>query len=188
MIARVAANRMACYRVMNELAPTPEAMKFEEQAGELFRSLWDWQRKITEAEYLRDLDKARAFYDQLTHLPRLTTAQFAKECADSAVLAPAEYNSRLFPEVPGARQQWPENQLEWHRKWDHHGYLFAYSESLRSGDYMQLRMVVNKQGAIFEWNRDYIGSHFAPDSYETKLSAADFHALKSFRDHAPLRP
>jgi hypothetical protein len=180
MIARVAANRMACYRIMKGLAPTPEAMKFEGRAGELFRSLWDSRQEITEADYLRDLDKARAFYDQATHLPRLTAAQFAKERADSAVLALSEYNSRLFPEVPGAKQQWPENQLEWHRKWDHHGYLFAYSECLGLDDYEQLHMVVNQGGGIFEWNQDYAGSHFAPNSYESKLPAADLQTLKTF--------
>jgi len=71
-------------------------------------------------------------------------------------------------------------ELKWHQQWDHAGYFLAFSELSNPYDYMQLKMVVNLKGGIFEWNQSYPGSHFGPDSYESKLTEADYQNLKDF--------
>ena len=191
MVARLAANNYACFQILKELAPTPEAMKFEAQAKELSAKIFVYKPTTgynpSEAEFLRGLESIRILFDQLSALPKLTTQQLADERAEVAVLSPREYregrneNSVLPPHsAPLSTPRWIDRELKWHREWDHQGYFLAFSELSNPGDYMQLKMVVNLRGGIFEWNREYSGSHFGPDSYESKLTESDFQNLKDF--------
>ena len=184
---RLATNNYACFQILKEVAPTPEAMKFEEKAKELSAKLFtprDPGRGYnpTEAEFLQGIESIRVLFDQLRMLPKLTAQQLADERAETAVLAPREYGDEFSKVAP----KWVDRELKWHKKWDHQNYLLAYSVIFNPDDYAQLTMVVNLTGGIFEWCRPYPGSHFAPDSYESKLTEADFRNLKEYLAKLPL--
>jgi hypothetical protein len=77
MLVRLAANNYACFQILKELAPTPDAMKFEEQAKELSAknfTLIDPTRGYnpTDAVLLQCLESIRGLFDQLRELPKLT--------------------------------------------------------------------------------------------------------------------
>jgi hypothetical protein len=101
------------------------------------------------------------------------------------MLAPREYGDDNFVSLPQSGRKWVERELKWHREWNHEGYLLAFSELSALQDYEQLKMVVNLRGGIFEWNRRYSGSHFHPDSYESKLLDAEFRHMKDFLTKLP---
>ena len=184
MVARLAANNNACFQILKELAPTPEAMKFEAQAKELSARIFVYKPTTgynpSEAEFLQGLESIRILFDQLRTLPKLTTQQLADERTDVAVLSRREYGGDNGGWLPQSTIKWLDRELKWHQQWDHQGFFLAFSELTDSNDNMQLKMVVNLRGGIFEWNRDYTGSHFGPDSYESKLTDADFQKLKDF--------
>lgn len=54
-----------------------------------------------------------------------------------------------------------------------------------SRDYERLLMVIKPQGGIFEACQPYSGSHFGPDSYESKLPVPDLRAIESFLKELP---
>jgi len=98
---RLAAYNYACFQILKEIAPTPEAMKYEAQAKELSAKMFSGQDyNPTEAEFLQDLESVRVFFDKLNKLPKLTAQQLADERAETAVLAPGErgdYGDVGFP-------------------------------------------------------------------------------------------
>jgi len=189
MVTRLAANNYACFQILKELAPTPVTMNFERQAKDLSTKIFVYKPTTgydpTEAEFLQALESIRALFDQLSTLPKLTPQQLADERMEVAVLSPREYGNEDGAGFPVDAKKWADGEVKWHRDWDHQGYLLAFSELSGSDDYMQLRMVVNLRGGIFEWNRPYTGSHFGPDSYESKLKKADFQDLKDFLTKLP---
>ena len=189
---RLAANDYACFQILKTLAPTPEAIKFETQAKELLEKILapregstGTDHQPTEAEFLQSLESIRALFDQLKDLPKLTEKQLADERTETAVLARREYGDDNGVALPQSAKKWVDRELKWHREWDHQGYLLAYSQLTGSNDYEQLKMVINLRGGIFEWSRSYIGSHFYPESYESKLPEAEFGHLEDFLTKLP---
>jgi hypothetical protein len=192
MVNRVVANQNACFHLLKELAPSPEAMRFEQQAKALFEKYVRYNIKedgrigiTTEAEFLESLESIRMLFDQLRDLPMLTAAEFANERAESAVLAEAEYSYDGGDSISESQRKWPQRQLRWHRDWNHQGYILAFSESLAPDDYLQFQMVVNQRGGIFEWHRPPPDSHDRPDSYEAKLPKEELAALEDFLTKMP---
>ena len=139
----------------------------------------------SEAEFLDILESVRALFDQLKDLPQATPEEFARERAESAVLAPEEYLDGSMGTIPPDPRGWPDQQLDRQTKWGHEGYLLAYSESLTPDDYHRFQMVVKPQGGIFEASQGFSGSHFGPDCYESKLSASDIAELGNFLKRMP---
>lgn len=97
ILARLAANNYACFQILKNLAPTPEAKKFEVRAKELSAKIFVLKPTVgyspSEAEFLQGLESIRALFDQLSILPKLTAQQLADEQAEAAVLSPREYGS-----------------------------------------------------------------------------------------------
>lgn len=184
MLNRWIAEQDACYYLLKDLAPTPAALKIDQQAKALLGQIDNDNILINgnvgiaaETTLLQRMESIRILFDKLKDLPKLTPEQFTNERAESAVLAPEE----CYHEIPHrSKITWREDRLNWHQSWDHQGYLLAFSESSGPNDYERLQMVVSEGGGIFEWCQPYAGSHFGPDSYESKLTNRDFHNLKDF--------
>lgn len=184
MLNRWIAEQDACYYLLKDVAPTPAALQCDQQAKALLGQISN-DNILTngnvgiaaETSLLQRMESIRILFDKLKDLPKLTPEQFANERAESAVLAPEE----CYHEIPyHSKITWREDRLNWHQSWDHQGYLLAFSESSGPNDYERLQMVVSEGGGIFEWCQPYSGSHFGPDSYESKLTNRDFHNLKDF--------
>jgi hypothetical protein len=187
METRVMGNERAYFLLLRQLAPSPAAMRFEQEAKELQRMMFAHAPlNPKRSEFLSNVERVHAFFDQLKGLPQMTPAEFARERAESAVLAPEEYLDYSNEAVPPDRRKWPDRQMDRQMHWEHERFLFAYSECSGRDDYERIQMVVKPQGGVFEACQTYSGSHFRPDSYESKLSPAEADALKNYLSQMPL--
>lgn len=191
---RVMANRYACFRLVKELAPSPEAMRLEKQAKELSEKIQSEEGAAmehrqtgypAEARFLETLESIRIFFDQLKGLPKMSSEEFAHERAESAVLAPREYQDGTVSILPDGSflpdtRTWSEKRIDRQNHWDQEGFLVAYSQSGGPEDYNRFQIVIKPSGAIFAASQPYSGSHFGPDSYESKLPPADLRTLKDY--------